>query len=152
MPASDRGGLKSAFAGFRKTVDEDAERKLLGRTVDPPGQGSPEPATPAPVTVSAMVAPSYQPATNPVPPAAAVTPPPVPVQHLAAPSGGLVPRPLRQREAVRQLSFRCPVSLAGELRRKAAFNQLEQQEIIVEGIRRVLAEREEPPVGWSADL
>ena len=51
--------------------------------------------------------------------------------------GGLVPRPLRHREAVRQLSFRCPVSIATELRRKAGFNQLEQTEIIVEGIKRV---------------
>ncbi len=50
-----------------------------------------------------------------------------------------------QREAVRQLSFRCPVLLASELRRKAAFNQLEQQQIIVEGIKRVLAELRIPP-------
>ena len=48
--------------------------------------------------------------------------------------GGLVPRPLRHREAVRQLSFRCPVSIATELRRKAGFNQLEQPEIIVEAV------------------
>lgn len=152
MPANDRGGLKSAFAGFKKTVDEEAELKLLGRTVDapaPPGQGSAavaptsvEPATLLPPITSAVVAPSYQTPTIPV--AVPPTQPPL--------AGGLIPRPLRQREAVRQLSFRCPVSLAGELRRKAAFNQLEQQEIIVEGIRRVLAELEEPPAGWSADL
>jgi hypothetical protein len=54
-----------------------------------------------------------------------------------------------QREAVRQLSFRCPVSLAGELRKKAAYNQLEQQQIITEGIRRVLAELPDPPVDWT---
>lgn len=152
MPANDRGGLKSAFAGFKKTVDEEAELKLLGRTVDAPapsGQGSAaapvvtEPATPLPSITSQVVAPSYQTSTAPVAVPAA-PPPPL--------TGGLIPRPLRQREAVRQLSFRCPVSLAGELRRKAAFNQLEQQEIIVEGIRRVLAELEEPPAGWSADL
>ena len=38
---------------------------------------------------------------------------------------------------------------AAELRRKAAFNQLEQQEIIVEGLMRVLAELESPPAGWE---
>lgn len=74
---------------------------------------------------------SYQIATNPVPPS------------------GLTPRPLLQREAVRQLSFRSPVSLASELRRKAAFNQLEQQQIIVEGIKRVLAELPDPPADWQ---
>jgi hypothetical protein len=57
---------------------------------------------------------------------------------------------LLQREAVRQLSFRCPVSIASELRRKAAFNQLEQQEIIVEGIKRVLRELSDPPPGWES--
>ena len=61
---------------------------------------------------------------------------------------GLTPRPLLQREVVRQLSFRCPVPLASELRRKAAFNQLEQQQIIVEGIKRVMAELPDPPEGW----
>jgi hypothetical protein len=60
-----------------------------------------------------------------------------------------MPRPLLRREAVRQLSFRCPVSIAAELRRKAAFNQLEQQEIIVEGLRRVLAELPTPPETWE---
>jgi hypothetical protein len=60
-----------------------------------------------------------------------------------------MPRPLLQREAVRQLSFRCPVSLAAALRKKAAYNQLEQQQIIIEGIRRVLAELPEPPADWS---
>ena len=63
---------------------------------------------------------------------------------------GLIPRPLLQREAVRQLSFRCPLSTAAELKRKAAFNQLEQQEIIVEGIKRVLLELPDPPPGWEA--
>ena len=53
------------------------------------------------------------------------------------------------REAVRQLSFRCPVLLASDLRKKAAFNQLEQQQIIVEGIKRVLAELPDPPEGWQ---
>jgi hypothetical protein len=62
---------------------------------------------------------------------------------------GLTLRPLLQREAVRQLSFRCPVSLASELRKKAAFNQLEQQQIIVEGIKRVLAELPDPPENWQ---
>lgn len=144
MPASDRGGLKSAFAGFKKSADEDAERKLLGRPVEAvaPEQGSAEepPATPP----APLVADSYQSATK--------SPPSWPAVVAAAPPSGLIARPLRQREAVRQLSFRCPVSLAAELRRKAAYNQLEHQEIIVEGIRRVLVELEEPPVGWSGDF
>lgn len=63
--------------------------------------------------------------------------------------GSLTPKPLLHREAVRQLSFRCPASVAGELRRKAAFNQLEQQEIIIEGIKRVLLELPDPPAGWE---
>ena len=45
-----------------------------------------------------------------------------------------------------------PHSIAAELRRKAAFNQLEQQEIIVEGLMRVLAELEPPPAGWEGGL
>jgi hypothetical protein len=54
-----------------------------------------------------------------------------------------------QREATRQLSFRCGISLSAELRRKAAFNQLEQQQIIIEGLKRVLAELPSPPAGWD---
>lgn len=157
MPANDRGGLKSAFAGFKKTVDEEAELKLLGRTVEGGGTGQGSSAgvaaavveTPSVAITSTVVPQSYQTATTPIPAAAA---PPPAAARASGVTGGLIPRPLRQREAVRQLSFRCPVSLAGELRRKAAFNQLEQQEIIVEGIRRVLAELEEPPAGWSTDL
>jgi len=42
------------------------------------------------------------------------------------------------------------VSTAAELKRKAAFNQLEQQEIIVEGIKRVLLELPDPPPGWES--
>ena len=124
MPAADRGSLKAAFTSFKPEADKEAELKLLGRTVDEP------PAPAAPPTPPAS-APGYQVAT---------------VQPKA---GGLMPRPLLQREAVRQLSFRCPISLAAELRRKAAFNQLEQQEIIAEGIRRVLAELSDPPPGWE---
>jgi hypothetical protein len=124
MPASDRGGLKAAFTNFNKPdADKEAELKLLGRTIEEEQQ----PQTPIPVTLS-----SYQVATT-----------------QTAPAGGLTPRPLLQREAVRQLSFRCPVSTAAELRRKAAFNQLEQQEIIVEGIRRVLLDLSDPPPGWD---
>lgn len=120
MSASERGGLKSAFASFKKPAEEEAERKLLGRAIP------------------AREEDSYHTATEQV-----ATP--------AAVAGGLTPRPLRHREAVRQLSFRCPVSVAAELRRKAGYNQLEQQEIIVEGIRRVLAELEAPPPGWDRD-
>ena len=75
--------------------------------------------------------------------------PPQPASGYPVATGGLVPRPLLQREAVRQLSFRCPVSTAAELRRKSAFNQLEQQEIIIEGIRRILLELPDPPAGWE---
>ncbi len=122
MPANERGGLKAAFTNFnRPDADKEAELKLLGRTVEPAPAPSPKTEPPQ----------SYQIATNPVPPS------------------GLTPRPLLQREAVRQLSFRCPVSLASELRKKAAFNQLEQQQIIVEGIKRVLAELPDPPTDWQ---
>jgi hypothetical protein len=128
MPANERGSLRAAFTNFnRPDADKEAELKLLGRTVEAP------PAEQKPKTEPAQ---SYHIATSGV----AVEPPAV---------GGLTPRPLLQREAVRQLSFRCPVQLASELRRKAAFNQLEQQQIIVEGIKRVMAELPDPPEGWQ---
>lgn len=126
MPA-DRGGLKAAFANFKKPDPQaDAEIKLLGRTVE----SANEAIQPEPEPYSYPVATSSEP-------------------NVLPPSGGLTPRPLLRREAVRQLSFRCPQSVAAELRRKAAFNQLEQQEIIVEGLRRVLAELPTPPESWQ---
>ena len=131
---SDRGGLRSAFAGFKKPADDDeAERKLLGRVVAAGGGAAEEVV-------------SYQPAITQLPKSSPPSPPP------SIGEAGLIPRPLRHREAVRQLSFRCPVSIAAELRRKAGYNQLEQQEIIVEGIKRVLAELEAPPAGWDPDV
>jgi hypothetical protein len=124
MPANDRGGLKAAFTNFKKPdADKQAELKLLGRTIE--GELAPQPSVP----VS-----SYQVAT----------------ENPALAASGLTPRPLLHREAVRQLSFRCPVSTAAELRRKAAFNQLEQQEIILEGIKRVLIDLPDPPPGWQS--
>jgi hypothetical protein len=126
MSASERGSLRAAFTNFNKPeTDKDAEMKLLGRTIDEQKL----PASPAPAQVELQ---NYQVATEQP-------------KH----TGGLIPRPLLQREAVRQLSFRCPVSVAAELRRKAAFNQLEQQEIIIEGIKRILAELADPPAGWQ---
>ena len=143
MPPSDRGSLKAAFAGFKKTADEEAERKLLGRPVA-------EPMEETPATAPLALAPSVSPAITP-PASDPTLLPQLPTSYHVATSSasGLTPRPLIQREAVRQLSFRCPVSIASELRRKAAFNQLEQQQIIVEGLRRVLAELPSPPVGWD---
>jgi len=131
MPANERGSLRAAFSNFnRQDAEKEAEMKLLGRTVDPPA--APAPA-PEPAPPPADPAQSYPVATTPA----------------STPVGGLTPRPLLQREPVRQLSFRCPVQLASELRKKAAFNQLEQQQIIVEGIKRVLAELPDPPQGWE---
>jgi hypothetical protein len=125
MPANDRGGLKAAFSNFKKAdSDKEAELKLLGRTIEDSAQPASAELSPEEI--------SYQVAT---------------IQPILA--GGLMPRPLLQREAVRQLSFRCPVSTAAALKRKAAFNQLEQQEIIVEGIKRVLLELPDPPPGWE---
>jgi hypothetical protein len=127
MPASDRGGLKAAFSNFKRPdTEQEAEIRLLGRTAE----GTPNPEAPAQI-------PGSYPAGTQV--------------NLQTPSHSerLIPRPLVQKEAVRQLSFRCPVSLAAELRKKAAYNQLEQQEIITEGIRRVLAELPEPPAEWT---
>lgn len=139
MPANERGGLRAAFSKFNNPdADREAELRLLGRTVEEQGI-APVSASPAPATPPTQATPSPQPpasypvATDPLPPV-----------------GGLTPKPLLQREAVRQLSFRCPVSIAAELRRKAAFNQLEQQEIIVEGIKRVLRELPDPPPGWES--
>jgi hypothetical protein len=138
MPANERGSLRAAFTNFnRPEAEKEAEIKLLGRTVEPttPTEEPPKVETPQ----------SYHVATSPTP-----APATVPIAPTSGPSpGGLTPRPLLQREAVRQLSFRCPVLLASELRKKAAFNQLEQQQIIVEGIKRVLAELPDPPEGWQ---
>jgi hypothetical protein len=129
----ERGGLKAAFANFKKPDPQaDAEMKLLGRTVE----SAEAPVAPA----RGQIPDGYPVATSD----AAGLEKPGP-----AATGGLMPRPLLRREAVRQLSFRCPVSIAAELRRKAAFNQLEQQEIIVEGLRRVLAELPTPPETWE---
>ena len=140
MPPSERGSLKAAFAGFKRTTDDEAELKLLGRTVSGPNIEIPPPPIQEPISILPPNQPSgYQVATSP-------TQPNIIEQHH---NGGLMPRPLRQREPVRQLSFRCPLSIAAELRRKAAFNQLEQQEIIIEGLMRVLAELEPPPAGWE---
>jgi hypothetical protein len=126
MPANERGSLKAAFTNFNKSdADKEAELKLLGRTIEPP---EPAPSTVFPDTATQSS--SYQVATTQIP-------------------SGLTPKPLLHREAVRQLSFRCPISVASELRRKAAFNQLEQQEIIIEGIKRVLMELPDPPPGWE---
>ena len=125
MPGSDRGGLKTAFLNFKKPeADRVAELKLLGRVVDE----EQEPVTQNHLTIAA----SPQVATSQLP----IT-------------SGLQPRPLLQREAVRQLSFRCPHSLATDLRRKAAYNQLEQQQVIIEGLKRVLAELPDPPPEWQ---
>jgi hypothetical protein len=134
MSANNRGGLKAAFTNFnRPDADKEAELKLLGRTVESsPATQLPTPHAPTPQAPKEDLPQSYQVATNGV-----------------AVAGGLTPRPLLQREVVRQLSFRCPVPLASELRRKAAFNQLEQQQIIIEGIKRVMAELPEPPEGWQ---
>jgi len=129
MPANERGSLRAAFSNFNRPESEkEAELKLLGRTVDSPAtpETPPKPEIPASYHVATPAAPAPSPS-----------------------AGGLTPRPLLQREAVRQLSFRCPVQLASELRRKAAFNQLEQQQIIVEGIKRVMAELPDPPEGWQ---
>lgn len=133
MPANERGSLKSAFANFNRPQEErEAELKLLGRTVDP------EPVAAAATVQAPAPAPTQPPSSYPVATNLVTT--------VTAP---LVPRPLLHREPVRQLSFRCPHSIASELRRKAAFNQLEQQQIIVEGIKRVLAELPDPPPGWQ---
>jgi len=126
MPANERGGLRAAFTNFnRPDAEKEAELKLLGRTVEKVPADPPAPKPEAP--------PAHALPASPAPPV----------------TSGLTPRPLLQREAVRQLSFRCPVMLASELRKKAAFNQLEQQQIIVEGIKRVLAELPDPPEGWQ---
>lgn len=123
MPTDGRGGLKSAFENFKRPEsDTEAEKKLLGRTIDT-DEGS---------TPSQHLG-SYQ-----------VTQAILPVR-----TSNLTPKPLLAREAVRQLSFRCPLSVALDLRRKAQFNQLEQQEILIEGIKRVLAELQDPPPGWD---
>lgn len=128
MSTTGRGGLKAAFAQFRRPEDEEAERKLLGRSAE--GSSVDTSLPDSQQSATQVVSGSYQLATLPI-------------------SGGLVPRPLTTREPVRQLSFRCPQSLAGDLRRKAAFNQLEQQEILIEGLKRVLAELPDPPKNWD---
>jgi len=119
MSTNKRGGLRAAFTNFNRP---EAEKEAELKLLGRTVESVPKNEPPQ----------SYQVATSGV-----------------AASAGLTPRPLLQREVVRQLSFRSPVALASELRRKAAFNQLEQQQIIVEGIKRVLAELPDPPEGWQ---
>jgi hypothetical protein len=119
MPTSDRGSLKAAFTNFNR---RDADAEAERKLLG--REVTPEEAT--------KELPGSYPTTTAQP----------------APSG-LVPKPLLNREPVRQLSFRCGISLANELKRKAAFNQLEQQEIIAEGIRRVLIDLPDPPAHWQ---
>ena len=129
MPSNDKAGLKQAFAHLRRPEeDEAAELKLLGRTV---GATQQDPAPPGE---------SYHVATSKIEDSRR--------QVGAEAPTGLTPRPLLQREPERQISFRCPVSLAAELQRKARFNQLEQQEILKEGLKRVLSGLSDPPEGW----
>jgi hypothetical protein len=152
MSSIDRGGLKAAFAGFKRPEHErEAEIRLLGRAVESEdASAAPESDSEAQSAISAV-----SPITAAVQNVVAPPQTPVTIVHnstgtiVAGVTSNLTPRPLLHREAVRQLSFRCPVSLATELRRKASFNQLEQQEIIIEGLRRVLAELEMPPEGWQ---
>jgi hypothetical protein len=135
MRSNDRAGLKQAFAHMRKPEeDQEAERKLLGRIIEP---AQAEANGPPDDRMSA--AGSYQVATSK---------PPERYQDQSGALSGLTPRPLLQREPERQLSFRCPLSLVAELQRKARFNQLEQQQILKEGLKRVLAELSDPPEGW----
>lgn len=136
MPSNDRAGLKQAFAHLRKPdEDEEAERKLLGRTIE---HAQTEATGPNEEQVAGEH--SYQAVTSKSPE----------LRHpdVSGTPSGLTPRPLLQREPERQMSFRCPVSLAAELQRKARFNQLEQQQILKEGLKRVLAELSDPPEGW----
>lgn len=131
MPSNDKAGLMHAFSRFRKPEeDEEDERKLLGRL----SEASPSEAATSSAAIE-EVSGSYSVASERRAP--------------VEPGSGLVPRPLLQREPERQLSFRCPVSLANELQRKARFNQLEQRQIIQEGLKRVLAELSDPPEGWQ---
>ena len=136
MRSNDKAGLKQAFAHIRKPdEDQEAERRLLGRTIES-AQADPNGLRDERLSVGG----SYQGATSNQ----------AEIEHQVrsnAPSG-LTPRPLLQREPERQLSFRCPVSLVAELQRKARFNQLEQQQILKEGLKRVLAELGDPPEGW----
>ena len=125
MPPSERGGLRAAFTNFKPETEKEAEMRLLGRAAEE------APAVPEAREV-AQTPKSYTVATSP-----------------SSRVGGLTPRPLLQREPVRQLSFRCPQSLAAELRRKASYNQLQQQETIIAGIKRVVAELSDPPPGWE---
>jgi hypothetical protein len=135
MRSNDKAGLKQAFAHMRKPdEDQEAERKLLGRIIEPAqaeANGPPEDRMSA--------GGSYQVATSKAPER---------YQDQSSALSGLTPRPLLQREPERQLSFRCPLSLVAELQRKARFNQLEQQQILKEGLKRVLAELSDPPEGW----
>lgn len=142
MSKNQRGGLRSAFSHFSKPAEIDAERKLLGRDAETPPQTTQKTEDSGKESQGReVVAMTHTLATTPVVDSYATA-----INELPR----LMPRPVLAREPVRQLSFRCPQSAAFELRRKAAFNQLEQQEILLEGLRRVLAELADPPPGWQA--
>jgi hypothetical protein len=144
MPTERSERLKSAFSSYRRPEDADAERKLLGRTVDEDEAANVNVASPQDATTSI----SHE--AIPRQPAAALSSQYLsPTYQLPTTPSGLHPRPKTVIEPTTQMSFRVPLSLARLFRRKAKYNQLEQQEIIAEVLKRAVAELPDPPPDWN---
>lgn len=153
--------LKDVYRSYRPVDEAEAERKLLGRTVD---QSGPDVHGTTPVTTSFEPTPGQLPAT-PVPATPLPVSPAQPSLLAPKPTGigstpllptyptptfGLNPRPsVVPPEATTQMSFRIPISLARRFRRTARFNRLEQQEIIADVLRRALTELPSAPPEWQ---
>ena len=135
MPAEN---VKQTFTSYKRAEDVKAEKQLLGRVVDDP--------EPTGVDATLYISNKGEPNNDRSPTqgtGSSRLPPTFP------PMLGLNPRPKATVEPTTQMSFRIPLSLARQFRRKARYNQLEQQEIIAEVLRLALAGLPDPPVDWN---
>jgi hypothetical protein len=140
--------LKNAFSSYRRVDEAEAERRLLGRSVED-NQTSPlsvaTAETVASTSTSAKEVPA--PANSSVGPTATSQ---LPTTYPVGSSfSNLIPRPVKgPPEPTTQVSFRLPNSLASRFRRIAKYNQLEQQAIIREALEMILPTLPQPPEGW----
>ena len=141
MPTERSDRVKAAFSSYRRAEDAEAERKLLGRPVEEPESSQlsgNQDAQPAMIGLQLTQQSTTGQHSSKLPATSA----------LPVITTGLQPRPRSEPEPTTQMSFRIPRSLARLFRRKAKYNQLEQQEIMTEILRRALLELPDPPADW----
>jgi hypothetical protein len=141
--------LKNAFSSYRRVDEAEAERRLLGRSVDEDNQTSLSSPSTADAVTSTSTPPKEQPASANTSVGTIATSQ-LPATYQVEPSfSNLIPRPVKgPPEPTTQVSFRLPNSLASRFRRIAKYNQLEQQAIIREALEMILPTLPQPPEGW----